>query len=61
MTAACDNCRRLHLGPRCKPEDQRSVPVIAHLPQHLHRLFTERVPWGERSAWLTRLVEKELS
>lgn len=56
----CEGCRRLHRGPRCKPEDQRGVNVTVHLPAHLHRALTEQVPWGERSRWVAELIEKEL-
>jgi hypothetical protein len=56
----CDVCCRFHRGPRCKPEDQRSVQMCITFPGRIHRLLTERVPWGERSGFVARAVAKEL-
>jgi hypothetical protein len=56
----CAVCGRVHRGNHCKPEDARSVTVSVSLPGWLHRSMTERVPWGERSAWVAGLVAAEL-
>jgi len=55
----CDVCRRVHRG-RCKPADKRSVSVTITIPTHLHRELAAKVPWGERSRWITRLIRQEL-
>jgi len=57
----CDQCHRMHRGRTCKPADQRSVSVCVTLPIYVHAELVERVPWGERSGWLARLVERELN
>lgn len=59
MRHPCDVCRRVHRG-RCKPADQRSVTVTITLPSYLHRELAKRVPWGERSGWIARLIHQEL-
>lgn len=56
----CDGCKRVHLGPRCKPAEKRSISVAFTLPGHVARRFREVVPWGERSAYVSALLEREL-
>lgn len=58
--APCDVCCRVHNGT-CKPDEDRTVRVCVSLPGWLHREMVERVPWGERSAWLADLAAKELA
>lgn len=60
MTAPCDGCCRVHRGPRCKPDDRRSVNVCVTLPAHVARELRERVPWGERSAFVAGAVDEAL-
>lgn len=55
----CDVCKRVHPG-RCVPADVRSVHVNLTLPGRVHRRMVERVPWGQRSGWIARLVAQEL-
>lgn len=55
----CEICHRVHPG-RCTPEDARTINVCVTLPGRVHRLLHDRVPWGERSGWIARLVEHEL-
>ena len=56
----CDVCCRFHRGPRCKPEDQRTVRVCTTFPGPVYRAMVDAVPWGERSAWVAGLVAREL-
>lgn len=61
MSHPCTVCNRMHLGRRCKPADQRSVAVCVTLPTRVHAQLVQHVPWGERSGWVARLVERELN
>jgi len=56
----CDVCCRVHRGPRCKPEESRSVNVVITMPAHVARELRERVWRGERSRFVTDLVESAL-
>lgn len=55
----CGVCRRVHRG-RCTPADARSVQVVITLPGRVARRLFAHVPWGTRSRWVARLVEREL-
>jgi hypothetical protein len=57
----CDVCKRRHNGLRCKPTDARTVDLTISVPGYIHRTLLERVPWGERSAWVSNLIRKELN
>lgn len=56
----CDGCNRRHRGPRCKPEDARSVRVGFTLPFHVRQALLDHIPWGERSAYIASLIEADL-
>lgn len=58
MGEPCDECRRVHPG-ECLPGD-KTVKHCITIPARVDRLFREVVPWGERSAWIARLIEAEL-
>lgn len=55
----CDVCNRVHPG-RCAPTDERSKQIGVTLPGGVHQLLTERVPWGERSAFVAGLIVEAL-
>lgn len=54
----CDQCKRMHDGYVCAGPAEK---VEVYLPAGLHALLVEAVPWGERSGWIARLIEKELA
>lgn len=61
MTALpCDVCLRCHRGPRCRPGEKRSVDLKITLPAHVARELKARVPWGERSGFVARAVDRAL-
>lgn len=60
MSEPCDTCKRVHRGPRCRPGDQRRVPMQIGFPAHVHRELMDRVPWGERSGWVADVVAAAL-
>lgn len=53
-------CGERHRGPRHKPEDERSHNVMVTLPGHVYRELMARVPHGERSGFVARLVADAL-
>jgi hypothetical protein len=59
MRLPCEVCKKVHQG-RCVPRDARSVQMCITFPGRVHRLLSERVPWGERSGFVARAVAKEL-
>jgi hypothetical protein len=59
--AACTVCSRVHRGPKCKPDDARSVRVCTTFPGFVYRLLVANVPWGERSRYVAELVERDLA
>jgi hypothetical protein len=60
MSEPCSVCRRCHRGRRCLPIDKRSVSLPISFPGHVARELRERVPWGERSGYVARLVAEAL-
>lgn len=56
----CDICCRVHQG-RCATDDERTGRVTVTLPDYLRRRLDEVAPWGERSAYIRGLLERELS
>lgn len=55
---ACDECKRVHLG-ECLPGDV-SARLCLTLPARVDRVLRERVPWGDRSRFVSELVEAAL-
>ena len=55
----CDVCRRVHPG-RCLQADARSARIGLTLPGWVARRLRQHVPWGDRSAWIAALIEREL-
>jgi hypothetical protein len=56
----CDVCKRLHIGRRCTPADDLSERVALVLPRGLAERLRASVPSGQRSAFIARLVDREL-
>lgn len=56
---ACDECKSLHKPPECPPGAEPATLTL-RLPHWLHRELNAHVVAGERSAWVTRLIRREL-
>lgn len=54
----CDRCKRMHDGFTCEGPAEK---VCVTLPAGVYARMVEAVPWGERSGWIARLIEKELA
>jgi hypothetical protein len=58
--AACPVCHRRHAGARHKDPDDRTVNLSLTIPRRLAHLLDRTAPRGERSAYVTRLLEDDL-
>lgn len=57
---ACDNCKTLHAPPAC-PVDDLPIGVMVMLPPRVAALLRSRVPRFQRSAFVAKLIDRELS
>jgi hypothetical protein len=57
--APCRWCKRIHPA-RCKPPLERTASITLSVPAGLLQRFRDRVPYGERSAFVAALLHKEL-
>lgn len=55
----CDECKQLHPEPVCEPGAE-PVVLTVYLPRWLDVHVRNRVVAGERSAWVGRLIRREL-